>query len=55
MPRARDAEFDRSLDALAKPLRIEHVGLTVIGAICLYQLSLAIFYGIAYQQILKLR
>ena len=50
-----DAEFDRSLDALAKPLRIEYAGLTVIGAICLYQLSLAIFYGIAYQQILELR
>jgi small-conductance mechanosensitive channel len=53
--RISDDELDRSLDALAKPLRIEHVGLTVIGAICLYQLSLAIFYGIAYQQILELR
>jgi hypothetical protein len=52
---ASDAALDRSLDALAKPLRIEYAGLTVIGAICLYQLALAIFYGMAYQQILELR
>jgi hypothetical protein len=50
-----DATLDRSLDALAKPLRVEYAGLTVIGAICLYQLSLAILYGMAYQQILELR
>jgi hypothetical protein len=49
-----DVELDRSLDALAKPLRVEHAGLAVIAAICLYQLALAIFYGMAYQQILEL-
>jgi hypothetical protein len=50
-----DAEFDRCLDALARPLRVEYVGLAVIASICLYQLSLAIVYGMAYQQILELR
>jgi small-conductance mechanosensitive channel len=49
-----DVELDRSLDGLAKPLRIEYAGLTVIGAICLYKLVIAIFYGMAYQQILGL-
>lgn len=49
-----DAALDRSLDALAKPARIEYAGLTVIGAICLYKLALAIVYGMAYQQILGL-
>ena len=51
---ASDTELDRSLDALARPLRVEYVGLAAIAAICLYQLSLAIFYGMAYQQILEL-
>jgi hypothetical protein len=49
-----DAAFDRSLDALSRPLRIDYAGLAVIASICLYQLSLAIFYGMAYQQILGL-
>jgi hypothetical protein len=50
-----DAEFDRSIEALARPVRIEYVGLAAIAAICVYQISLAIFYGMAYQQILELR
>jgi small-conductance mechanosensitive channel len=49
-----DAAFDRSLDALAKPLRVEYIGLAAVASICLYQLALAIFYGMAYRQILEL-
>jgi hypothetical protein len=49
-----DTEFDRSLAALAKPLRVEYVGLAAVASICLYQLSLAVFYGMAYRQILEL-
>jgi hypothetical protein len=48
-----DAEFDRALDALVKPARIEYVGLAVVASICLYQLTLAVIYGIAYQQIFE--
>jgi len=50
-----DIEFDRALEALAKPVRIEYAGLAAVAAICLYQLTLAVFYGMAYQQILELR
>ncbi len=49
-----DAEFDRSLDALSRPLLIDYASLAVIALICLYQLSLAVFYGMAYQQMLGL-
>ena len=49
-----DIELDRSLDALSRPLRVEYVALAAIASICLYQLSLAVFYGMAYQQILEL-
>src|SRR6185312_564554 len=49
-----DTAFDRSLDALSRPMRIDYAGLAVIASICLYQLSLAIFYGMAYRQLLGL-
>jgi hypothetical protein len=49
-----DAEFDRRLDALVKPVRIEYVGLALVASICLYQLAFAVLYGMAYQQILEL-
>jgi hypothetical protein len=49
-----DAEFDQSLDALARPVRIEYAGLALLASICLYQLSFAIFYGMAYRQIFEL-
>jgi hypothetical protein len=49
-----DAEIDRSLDALTKPLRWEYAGLAVIGAICLYHLAIATIYGAAYQELLGL-
>jgi hypothetical protein len=48
-----DEAFDRSLDALVKPARIEYVGLAVVASICFYQLTLAVIYGIAYQQIFE--
>jgi hypothetical protein len=51
---AFDSELDRSLDAMVKPLRVEYIGLAAVASICLYQLSLAIVYGMAYQQILEL-
>jgi hypothetical protein len=50
-----DAELDRSLDDLTRPLRIEYLGLAAIASICVYQLSFAVFYGMAYQQIFELR
>lgn len=48
------AEIDQSLEALTKLLRIDYAGLTVIGAICLYHLGIAILYGAAYQELLGL-
>jgi hypothetical protein len=53
-PLISDAEFDQALDALTRSLRVEYVGLAVIASICVYQLSLAVFYGMAYRQILEL-
>jgi len=49
-----DAEIDRALAALMKPLRVEYAGLAVVGAICLYHLMIAIAYGAAYQELLGL-
>lgn len=49
-----DAEIDRSLEALTKPLRVEYAGLGVVGAICLYHLGIAMLYGAAYQELLGL-
>jgi hypothetical protein len=49
-----EAEIDRSLDALTKPLRVEYAGLAVIGGVCLYHLSIATLYGAAYQELLGL-
>lgn len=49
-----DAELDRSIDALTRLSRIEYAGLAVIGAVCLYHLGVAIFYGAAYQELLGL-
>ena len=50
-----DAEINRSLAALTKPLLVEHAGLAVIGAICLYHLGIATLYGAAYQELLGLQ
>ena len=49
-----DAEIDRALAALTKPLRVEYAGLALVGAICLYHLMIAIAYGAAYQELLGL-
>lgn len=49
-----DAELDRALEAVTMPLRIEYAGLAMVGAICLYHLAVAIFYGAAYQELLGL-
>jgi hypothetical protein len=50
-----DIELDRALEAQAKRLRIEYVGIAVIGATCFYHLGIAILYGMAYQELLGLR
>ena len=49
-----DAEINRALEALVKPLRVEYAGLAVVGAICFYHLAIAIAYGAAYQELLGL-